>query len=423
MKKLLVIAYYWPPCGGVGVQRWLRNTKYLLQYGWEITVITTQNGDYPATDESLVINVPKEIKVIQTQTPTFSGLFKKAGENKVPYGSLETNSADSLFKKVSIWIRLNLIIPDARKIWNRFAYDAARKELLTDKYNAIITTGPPHSSHLIGLKLKKKYNVNWISDFRDPWTQMGYLKNVKRLKLTSYLDTLLENKIVKHSDVVIAASQKIIDDLNCSTDKIHKITNGFDPDDYREIKREKRSDDFNLNYFGTLPPESNPIIVLKAVLQLHKKGITGIKMNFWGNVSNKVKEQLVILDDYEIVKFNKHTSHKEAIELMANSSMLLLMINKVKNNEGIITAKIFEYLGSEITILGVGPILSEPAIILQETSSGKMFHYDDLNAIADHIENEYKLWKQGSELALKDIDKYNCVNLTKKLDSILEKFI
>jgi glycosyltransferase involved in cell wall biosynthesis len=208
---------------------------------------------------------------------------------------------------------------------------------------------------------------------------MGYLKNVKRLKLTSYLDTLLENKIVKHSNVVIAASRKIIDDLNCSTDKIHKITNGFDPDDYREIKREKKSDDFNLNYFGTLPPESNPIIVLKAVLQLHKKGITGIKMNFWGNVSNKVKEQLVILDDYEIVKFNKHTSHKEAIELMANSSMLLLMINKVKNNEGIITAKIFEYLGSEITILGVGPILSEPAIILQETSSGKMFHYDDLN--------------------------------------------
>ena len=423
MKKLLIITYYWPPCGGVGVQRWLRFIKYLPQYGWEVTVITTQNGDYPAIDETLIKEVPSDVKVIRTKTPTFSGLYKKAGENKIPYGSLEINSSDSLFKKISIWIRLNLIIPDARKIWNRFAFKAARKELLTNKYDAVITTGPPHSTHLIGLKMKKRFNINWIADFRDPWTQMGYLKNVKRLKLTGYLDKLLEDKVVENSDAIIAASQKIIDDLNCSNNKTDLITNGFDPDDYKGIEQDKKNDNFNLNYFGTLPPESNPISVLKAVLKLHKKGITDIKMNFWGNISVGVKEQLTILDTNEIVKFHKHIVHKEAIELMSNSSMLLLMINNVKNNEGIITAKIFEYLGSRVTILGVGPLKSEPAKILQETGSGMMFQYDDINAIADHIENEHKLWKQGKETVSKDIKKYNCVNLTKKLDAVLEKFI
>ena len=423
MKKLLVIVYYWPPCGGVGVQRWLRFLKYLTRYGWEPTVLTTSNGDYPAIDESLLKDIPEEIKIIRTKTPTFGGVYKKAGESKVPYGSLEINSADSPFKKLSIWIRLNLVIPDARKIWNRFAYSSARKELLTNKYDAVITTGPPHSTHLIGLKLKRKYNINWIADFRDPWTQMGYLKSVKRLKLTSYLDKQLENRVVQTCDSVIAVSQKIIADLNCSSDKIHLITNGFDPHDYMEIIKKRIDDNFNLNYFGTLPPESNPISVLKAVIQLNKKGITDIKMNFWGNISKKLIEQLNKLDNSEIVKFQQHISHRKAIEMMSNSSMLLLMINNVKNNEGIITAKIFEYMGSGTTILGVGPTESEPAKILQETGSGKMFKYNKVNEIADHIENVYKLWKQGKETRSKDIDKYSFVNLTKKLDAVLETHI
>ena len=423
MKKLLIIVYYWPPCGGVGVQRWLRFIKYLPQHGWEATVLTTQNGDYPAIDESLLAEIPKEIEVIRTKTPTFSGMYKKTGENKVPYGSLEINSNDSFFKKVSIWIRLNLVIPDARKIWNRFAYNSARKELLTNKYDAVITTGPPHSTHLIGLKLKNKYNINWIVDLRDPWTQMGYLKNVKRLSVTSYFDKRLENKVVKSCDALLAASQKIISDLDCPPDKIHLITNGFDPQDYKEIQKKRIDENFNLNYFGSLPPESNPISVLKAVIQLHKQGITNIKMNFWGNISEEVIAPLNKLDDSGIIKFHQHIAHDKAIELMFNSSMLLLMINNVKNNEGIITAKIFEYMGSGITILGVGPTSSEPATILYETGSGKMFQYDEVDEIAEYIESVYKLWKQGKEKGSKDIEKYSCMNLTKKLDSVLEKFI
>jgi len=217
MKKILIITYYWPPCGGVGVQRWLRFIKYLPQHDWELVVLTTTNGDYPTFDKSLLADLSDDIRVIRSKTPTFGKLYKKVGDSKVPYGSLEVNSDDSWLKKLSIWIRLNLVIPDARRIWNRFAFQAARKELRINKYDTVITTGPPHSTHLVGLKLKKKFNINWLVDLRDPWTQMGYLKSVKRFKLTSYFDKLLENRVVRNCDAVIAASQKIIADLNCSS--------------------------------------------------------------------------------------------------------------------------------------------------------------------------------------------------------------
>lgn len=419
MKKLLLLIYYWPPSGGVGVQRWLKFVKYLPQYGWDITVITTDNGDYPAIDTALLSQVPKSIKVIRTKTPTFGRIYRKVGKDNVPYGSLETSSNDYIFKKILIWIRLNLVIPDARKIWNRFAYKAARKEIRLNKYDRVITTGPPHSTHLVGLNLKKKYNINWIVDLRDPWTQMGYLKNIKRLKLSSYLDKVFENKVVANCDTVITASQKIIADLNCSPDKIHLITNGYDPDDYKEIRKEKSEDHFNLNYFGSIPPESNPISVLQAVQKLNKKGITNIKMNFWGNISSKVKRQMNDLDNKHVVSFHKYVSHKKAVELMSKSSMLLLIINNVENNEGIITAKIFEYIGSNVTILGIGPTASEPAMILSETESGAMFQYGNIDGIADHIEYVYQLWNKGGSTGRAKAEKYSCVNITKTLNSIL----
>ena len=180
MKKVLVIVYYWPPSGGAGVQRWLKFVKYLPESGWQPTVITTTKGDYPAIDESLCKEVPNGIKVIQTQTPTFGKLFKKINGkiSDVPYGSLEKGSNDSAMKKFFIWFRLNLVIPDARTLWNKYAYKTASKELLTNKYDAVITSGPPHSTHLVGLKLKKKYNIKWTADFRDPWTKIDYLEKV-----------------------------------------------------------------------------------------------------------------------------------------------------------------------------------------------------------------------------------------------------
>jgi len=368
VKRVLIITYYWPPSGGSGVQRWLKFVKYFPGLDWMPSVITTENGDYPAIDESLLKDVPSIIKVIRTKTPAFGKLFQKVIGEKVPYGSLDTDIDDSFLRKISIWMRLNFVIPDARKIWNKQAFKAALKELLNDKYDVLITTGPPHSTHLVGLKLKRKFKIKWLTDFRDPWTKMGYLKNVKRWKLSTFFDSVLERKVIRNCDAAIAASKKIMDDFN-NIKKIHLITNGYDPEDFQHVKTLKENKYFTLNYFGTIPPESNPVPILKAVNLLSEKSINNIHLNFYGNVSDVVKMELKENDENKLITFHSYFPHNEMMKLLVNSSMLLLIINKVKNNKGILTGKIFEYIGSGVPVLGIGPEDGEAAQILKETDS------------------------------------------------------
>ncbi len=422
MKKILIITYYFPPSGGSGVQRWLKFVKYLSEFGWEPTVITTDDGDYPSIDKSLLEDVPKNIKVIRTKTPTFGHLFSKLNKKKtnIPYGSLETSSSDTLIKKISIWLRLNFIIPDARNIWNRSAFQSAKAELLSDKYAYIATTGPPHSTHLIGFKLKQNFKVEWLADFRDPWTKMGYLQNVRRWKITEELDRKLEKNVVKNCDILLAAHQKILDDFG-NEEKMFLLTNGFDHEDFENIPKRKKDENFNINYFGTIAREANPISILKAINKLFEKGYPDIRLNLQGKIDYSVKQILQEENKNDLLKFYPYTSHKETVEKMSNSSLLLFMINDVPNNKGIIPGKIFEYIGSRVPILGIGPGDGETAKILAETKSGKIFPYREIEKIRDHIASIYLKWKNGETISHNtDFMKFSRKNLTQKLVSILE---
>ncbi len=421
MKRVLIITYYWPPSGGSGVQRWLKFVKYLPGLDWMPTVITTENGDYPAIDESLLSDVPSIIKVIRTKTPTFGKLFQKVIGKKVPYGSLDTDKDDSFLRRISIWIRLNFIIPDARKIWNKKAFKAASKELQSTQYDVLITTGPPHSTHLVGLKLKKKFKIKWLTDFRDPWTKMGYLENVKRWKLSTFFDSILERKVIRNCDAAIAVSKKILDDFN-NISKIHLITNGYDHEDFEHKKILKDNKNFTLNYFGTIPPESSPVPILKAVNLLFENGIKKIYLNFYGNVNDVVKIELKEYDENNLITFHSYFPHNEMLNLLVNSSMLILIINKVKNNKGILTGKIFEYIGSGVPVLGIGPEDGEAAQILKETESGEMFYYDQIEEIAEFIEEKFNDWKNRKKgIINKKVENYSRIKLTGKLAEILNK--
>lgn len=417
MKKVLVIVYYWPPSGGAGVQRWLKFVKYLPQFGWQPTVITTKDGDYPAIDESLQNEVPEIAKIIRTKTPTFGKFF--FGKNNLPYGSLETNREDSIFRKISIWIRLNLIFPDARKVWNKYALQAAEQELRSDHYDAMITSGPPHSTHLVGLKLKKKFGIKWLADFRDPWTKIDYLEKVHRSDCMQKWDKKLETKVIESCDKVIGISRKILHDL-----KIHSkgavIPNGFDAADFKDIQPEKPQY-FEINYFGNIIAERNPILVLEAVNQiLIKNREIAIKFNFWGNVSEKIRTELEKTDPFRIVTFHDYISHRDVLKKMVSSALLLLLINNVPDNRGILTGKIFEYLGAGIPILGIGPKDGEAAEILQRTKAGKMFDYEDLQAVSEFILEIYRQWQKGEYRFLPvNISEFDRINLTGKMTEIL----
>ncbi len=424
MKKVLVIVYYWPPSGGAGVQRWLKFVKYLPQFGWQPTVITTTNGDYPAIDESLCKEVPAGIKVIRTKTPTFGKLFKKInGKNSdVPYGSLESSSKDSLLKKLSFWFRLNLVVPDARKVWNKYAYRAASKELLTNKYDAVVTSGPPHSTHLVGLKLKKKYNIKWIADFRDPWTKIDYLDEYNRWKIIQKIDEKYEKKVYDLCNRFIYSNPLIIKNFKKST-KTYFLSNGYDKDDFKVFKKVKNLDKFEINYFGIISIERNPLSVLKSVNKIfEEKNNRNIRINFWGNIHQSVKDILISNDKYNIVNIYSYIPHKEMIEYLVNSNLLLVVVNKIKSKEGVFPGKILEYLGSGVEILGIGPEDGDAAKILKETKCGKMFDYDKVDDIANFVETKYQEWKDGKTFSpSKEVEKYSKINQTKQLAEILEK--
>ncbi|MCD4795733.1 MAG: glycosyltransferase family 4 protein, partial [Candidatus Cloacimonetes bacterium] len=396
MKKVLIIVYYWPPGGGAGVQRWLKFVKYLPQFGWMPAVVTTKDGDYPAIDESLLDEIPDKIKVIRTKTPSFGQFFRTfAGKNEdVPYGSLEIKKSDNFLKKLLILFRINFIVPDARKLWNKYALKAAGKELLSNKYEAVITSGPPHSTHLIGLKLKKKFNINWIADFRDPWTKIDYLDRIKRLFITKFLDRKLEKSVVRGCDGIITISRKIAEDLNAG-DKTDVVPNGFDPADFKDMKKNNSKDHFNIDYFGNITIERDPSSILKAVYMLRGKGITNIRMNFRGNVSSEVRSKINELDKNSIVNIQSYIPHNEMLKEMVNSSLLLLVINNVLDNRGILTGKIYEYLTAKVPVLGLGPKNGEAANILQETETGKMFDYENIEEITDFIKEKYENWQVG----------------------------
>ncbi len=415
MKNILIITYYWPPAGGASIYRWLNFAKALSQKGYHPIIVTTDKGDYPIVDNS--IKVPKEIEVHRTFTPTFynitSKLLKK--NEKIPYGSFEITKEDSFLKKILLWIRVNLIAPDLRIFWNYFAYKEAEQIIRTKKIDVIITTGAPNSTHLIGYKLKKRYKLRWITDFRDGWTKSAYIEVVKRNIFLKQIDAKLEKNVLDSCDAIIACTKKLKNDLY-RNNKTFLIYNNFNPDLYKDIKPHKFSE-FSINHFGTITQNTDfaPLISLANLLK--QKNIN-LKFRFWGRIEKRTIE--MIEENKEIsnyFEFYPPLPHSDMLKYLMGSSILLLYMNYIRINT--VTLKIFEYIGAKIPILGIGPLESEPTKILQETNSGKMFEYNDLENILKFIIDI----KNGKNIYTgENAYLYSLPFMTEKLIKIIENY-
>jgi len=203
LKNVLIFSYYWPPAGGVGVQRWLKLTKYLPEFGWNPIIVTVKNGSYPYIDLSLLHEVPGNIEVHKTKTfepfEWYNLLLGKRGKH-VPTAVLDSSTNKNFLQKLAAFIRANFFIPDARKGWVNFAIDTGEKIFRTKHIDAIVTTGPPHSTHLIGLYFKKKYPIKWLADFRDPWTHLFTNTYLPQINLVKKLDKKLEKRVLQAVD-------------------------------------------------------------------------------------------------------------------------------------------------------------------------------------------------------------------------------
>lgn len=389
MNKVLIITYYWPPGSGAGVQRWLKFSKYLPDFGWEPVILTIdpENAAYPVTDNSLSDDLRSTVNIHKTPAIDYFSIYKK-DKTKIPAAGF-ANSADStLFGKLLRFIRGNFFIPDPRKGWNRFAFKKACEIIGTEAIKYVITTSPPHSTQLIGLKIKNKYpGIKWIADLRDPWTDIYYYDQFYPTFISKAIDRNYEKRVLKSADRIITVGKSLknlfSEKIPGIESKIGVLTNGFDEDDFAGVAA-STPERFAISYIGTLS-DSYPVNgLLKALSDLQKNGLDFV-LRFVGTVSVNQKNLLRAKFDEKTLEFIPYVDHSVAIRYMLETTLLLLVIPDHKSNKSIITGKLFEYIATGKPVICLGPEDGDAAEIINQAGIGKTYNYNNDKGIYNFI--------------------------------------
>ncbi len=425
MKKVLIITYYWPPAGGPGVQRWLKFAKYLRSFGIDPIIYTPENPDFPILDKTLLDEVPEGITIIKKpifEPYYFAKLFSKKETSKISSGIIEEANKQGFLQKLFLFIRGNFFIPDARKFWIKPSAKFLKQYLQENSIDTLITTGPPHSLHLIGLKLKKSLPIKWIADFRDPWTEIGYHKKLQLSASAKAKHIKLETEVLNAADQIITTSFKTKEEFSIKTSKpITVITNGFDS----EISENAVLDlKFTLAHIGSLLSERNPVNLWKTLSELvleNKDFSADLQLKLVGTVSQAVIDSINEYDLGNNLKLKGYVSHKEANQLQKKSQVLLLIEIDSEETKGIIPGKFFEYLAAKRPILAIGPVGWDVGGLINETSAGKVFTYLDHENLKSQILAYYIEYKMANlKVDSNNIEKYSRRNLTEKLANLLK---
>ena len=426
-KKILIITYYWPPAGGPGVQRWLKFVKYLPDFGWKPTVFIPENPSYPIVDETLEKEVSNDLDIIKTKIwePYQIAEFFGKDNKKFKAGQFDVGNHQSWKSKLSIWVRGNFFIPDARKFWVKPSVVFLKKYLKENGFDAFVTTGPPHSMHLIGLELKKEFpDLKWVADFRDPWTEISYYKHLKLTKSADEKHRNLEAQVFKDADITIATSFSDAENFRKKGANAFCITNGFDAGLGKKlaVKRAKNSK-FTLSYIGVLEQLRNPEVLWKVLEELMAENgdfRQNFELRFVGRIDGKILEELESSRLINSIKNLGYMSHSEANAEMRNSDLLLITNFPDDQSKGIIPGKIFEYLATGNQILSFGPKDSDVKKILEETHAGEHFTYENRDELKRYILQKFSDWNSGNALAkTENIAQFSRKNLTQQLSEIL----
>ncbi len=420
MKKVLIVTYYWPPAGGPGVQRWLKFTKYLPENGIEPIVYVPKNPHYPLKDTSLEAEVPSEIKVLKNdifEPYAFAEIFSKKDTSMISSGIIPKEQKQGLLQKLLLFIRGNFFIPDARKFWIKPSVKFLSGYLKENNIDTIITTGPPHSMHLIGLKLKKEVGVKWIADFRDPWTQIGYHSKLKLLRSSKEKHEKMELEVLQNADKIITTSFTTKEEFLKKTNRpVEVITNGYDVEEVEKLSLDQK---FTLSHIGSLLSGRNPENLWKALSELiaEKEDFAAdFQLKLIGAVGEPVLESINSSGLEDHLSLKNYVSHKEALQLQRSSQLLLLIEIDSEETKGIIPGKLFEYMVSERPILAVGPQGADIQRIIKQTNTGDFFLYSQKEEIKDFLLEKYRLFKKGELRSFPiGLQQYSRSSLTKEL--------
>ena len=425
-KKLLIITYYWPPAGGPGVQRWLKFVKYLPDFNVQPIVYIPENPTYPIIDNGLQSEVSEKAIILKkkiTEPYGFASFFGKNKTKKISSGIIPNQKKQSFLEKTMLWVRGNIFIPDARFLWVKPSVKYLKKYIEENQIDTIITSGPPHSLHLIGLQLKKELNVKWFADFRDPWTTIGYHKALKLSSSAEKKHKALEKEVLTTADTIIVTSKTTKTEFQAITSQpIEVITNGYDVE---KVTKQPLDEKFTLAHIGSFLSERNPRILWKALKELTKENPDfrrDFQLKLIGAVSQEVLDTISEFRLNDFVLNLGYVSHQEAVEHQRKSQVLLLIEINSNDTKSIIPGKLFEYMVSERPIIALGPEGSDFAEIITSTNTGVFFLYDELEQLKELLLKYYNLYKeQNLKVHAVGLQQYSRKSLTEQLTKIISK--
>ena len=425
MKKVLIITYYWPPAGGPGVQRWLKFVKYLRDFEIEPVLFIPENPTYPITDKNLESEVPENLQIIRQkiiEPYSLAGIFSKKETETISSGIISEEENQGWLQRLMLYIRGNFFIPDARKFWIKPSVKFLKDFLQKENIDTIITTGPPHSLHLIGLNLKKELPIKWIADFRDPWTQIGYHSKLKLSKYAQRKHKYFEHEVLNTADKIIVTSHTTKAEFESKTEKpVFLITNGYD-----EVKLEEPiipDEKFSFSHIGSLLSGRNPKSLWESFRELIEEDPefkNSFLLRLIGKVSPEVLKSIKENKLEEHLELIPYVSHREALIFQRKSRVLLLLEIDSIETRGIIPGKIFEYLNAKRPILAIGPKKWDVQKILEKTGAGEYYEYSDKKAVKIQLKKLFLDFKNGElNSEPRYIEQFSRKMLTAKLANLL----
>ncbi|GAC1367558.1 MAG: glycosyltransferase [Hymenobacter sp.] len=430
LLRLLVVTYYWPPSGGAGVQRCLKFVKHLGAFGVEATVITVDaaQATYPVRDESLLAEVPAGVRVIRTGTSEPFGSYQKLTGRAVPYGGFANEGKAGLLQKALRFVRGNLFIPDPRRGWNRHALAAVELLLAAgERFDAVLTSSPPHSTQLIGLTLQQRHGLRWLADMRDPWTDIYYYKDLYHTPVAAWLDARYERRVLTKADAVLVTSPEtkrlfLAKRPGLPAAKFHVLPNGYDESDFQQPSAPP-SDCLRITHTGTISELYGIELFLTALAACAARHPdVPLRLRFVGQVSATLRAQIERAGLRPATEYIPFVPHDQSVDYLLSASVLLMAIPDVPRNFGILPGKVFEYLAANKPILCVGPAGCDADNLLQECGAGHALPYRDPVLMQDTLEALVAQWRISSNLDLPAVShsRYSRRALTGQLAAIIK---
>lgn len=434
MKRVLVITYYWPPAGGSGVQRWVKFSKYLPSLGWQPVIYTPENPEMQSEDATLGSEIPTEVEVVKRPITEIYSIYRRlTGKSaSVSQVNMVNSAKKSLSQRFVMWLRGRFFVPDPRVSWVRPSVKFLKKYLKEHPVDVIVSTGPPHSMHLIALKLSKATGLPWLADFRDPWTKIFYFKHLRLSERTERRHKALEQKVLDGAERVVAVSPLVQKEFEAMTKTpVELITNGFDPDDYPKSAAGAEDGFFNICHTGQFAADGNPTRLWEVLAE---------KASEDNVFASKLRIRLSGKTDEDIFRSIKeaglgrnllnlgYVSHDVAVREQSEASILILPLRKEPEYKATLPGKLFEYLGAKKPVLGIGQNDGAMAGVLKSAQAGLTAEWEDKSSMRNFIDKAWEAFLSGNcrlgsggLFAGANVDKYSRLETAKAMAALLEK--